>query len=96
MLCLSDVGSSAVLVVEYGNVADSSLSAVKLLSFKGTKGCVGCGCFNALDNSNAFLADVSADDNFGIFYCLGNNSTVSHTSVAGFIVNMYCPEHLMM
>ena len=66
-------------VVLYENIADSSLSAFKVLSFKVEKGYVGFGCFNASDNSNAALSTVSADDNVGILYCLGKNPTVSHT-----------------
>ena len=64
------------------NIADSSLNSVKVFSFKGAKCCVGCGCFNASDNSNADLDSVLADDNVGILYCLGKNSTVSHTHVS--------------
>ena len=43
---------------------------------------MGRGCFNASDNYNANLDDVSFDDNVGILYSLGNNSTVTHTRVA--------------
>ena len=62
-----------------------------MLSLKVEKGCVGCGCFNALDNYNSALAAVSADDNVGILYCLGKNSNVSHTHVADVFVicNVY-------
>ena len=67
-----------------------------MLSLKVEKGCVGCGCFNALDNYNSALAAVSADDNVGILYCLGNNSTVSHTHVSGVFVNVYCPSPVMI
>ena len=82
MLRLSDVVSAVVFVVESENISDISLSAVKVLSFKGAKGCVIYGCFNALDNSNAALAAISADDKSGILYCLRNNYTVSHRRVA--------------
>ena len=96
VLGLADVVSSVVFVVSSENIADISLSAVKVLSFKCEKGCVGCGCFNASDNSNAALAAVSADDNVGILYCLRKNSTVSHTHVSGVFVNVYCPSPVMI
>ena len=86
VLGLADVGKSVVFVVASDNIADSSLSDVKVLSFKGDNGCVGCVCFNALDNSNAAFVAVLADYNVGILYCLGDNSTMSHTCVANVFV----------
>ena len=43
VLGLADVRSAVVFVVASENIADSSLSSAKVLSFKGTKGRVGCG-----------------------------------------------------
>ena len=93
MLGLAYVGSAVVFVVASENIVDSSLSNIKVLSLKGEKGCVGCGFFNALDNSNSSLSAVSADDNVVILYCLGKNSTVSHTRVADVFV-MCIVQHL--
>ena len=80
-------------VFAYDNIADNSLSDVNVFSVKGAKDCVVCGCFNASDNSNAALDAVSADDNVGILYCLGKNSTVSHTRSADVFV-MCIVHHL--
>ena len=44
---LSDVGSDLVFVVASKSIVDISLSAVKVFSLKGEKGCVGFGCFHA-------------------------------------------------
>ena len=93
MLGLAYVGSAVVFVVASENIVDSSLSNIKVLSLKGEKGCVGCGFFNALDNSNSSLSAVLADDNVVILYCLGKNSTVSHTRVADVFV-MCIVQHL--
>ena len=81
------------VVVASENIAYSFLSAVKLLLLKGAKCCVGCGCFNVSDNFNAALAAVSADDNVGILYFLGENSAVSHTRVDNVFV-MCIVQHL--
>ena len=83
-------------VFSYDNIADNSLSDVNVFLVKGEKGCVVCGCFNASDNSNSALDAVSADDNLGILYCLGKNSTVSHTHSADVFCNMYCTSPVMM
>ena len=96
MLGLADVVIAIIFVVVSDNIADSSLISVKVLSFKGEKVCVGCGFFNASDNSNAALAAVLADDNVGILYCLVEDSTVSHICVADVLVNMYFPAPVMM
>ena len=80
-------------VVASENIVDSSLSAVGVLSFKGSKGCVRCGCFNSSENSKAALAAMSAGDNVVILYCLVKNSTVSHTRVDNFFL-MFIVHHL--
>ena len=58
LLGLADVGSAVVFVAASENIAGNSLIAVKVLLFKGTRGCIGCVWFNASDNSNAALFTV--------------------------------------
>ena len=82
VLGLADFGSAVFFVVAYDNIVDSSLSAVKVFSLKGEKCCVGCGCYNASDHYNSTLADVLSVGTVGLLYCLGKNSTVSHTHVS--------------
>ena len=43
VLGLADFVSAVFFVVASENIVDSSSSAVKMLSLKGAKGCVGCG-----------------------------------------------------
>ena len=98
VLGVADVGSAVVVVVASENIVDSSMSDVKVLSLQGELFFVGYGCFNASDNSNAALAAVFYDYNFGILYCFGKNSTVSHTRVDDFsecVLSSTCIDAVM-